>query len=49
MATEEKNDTQNQGSELIGGTILSGVLYIATVIFVLGFLWQSIFSFLLAE
>ena len=49
MATEEKRNTQNQGSELTGGTILSGALYIVTVIFVLGFLWQSIFSFLLAE
>ena len=49
MAIEEKNDTQNQGSELSGGTILSGALYIVTVIFVLGFLWQSLFSFLLAK
>ena len=49
MATEEKSDTQNQGSELTGGKILSGALYIVTVLFVLGFLWQSIFSFLLAK
>ena len=49
MATEEKRDTQNQGSELTGGTILAGALYIGTVLFVLGFLWQSIASFLLAK
>lgn len=47
MTTEEKIDTQKQGSELTGGKILAGALYIATVLFVLGFLWQSIASFML--
>jgi hypothetical protein len=45
MATEGKSDTKNKGSELTGGAILAGALYIVTVIFVLGFLWQSIASF----
>ena len=49
MATEEKIDTKNQGSEFVGGKILTGALYIAMTVFVLGFLWQSIASFLLAE
>ncbi len=49
MATEEKSDTKKQGSELTGGKILAGALYIVTVLFVLGFLWQSIASFLLAK
>ena len=49
MATEEKSDTKKQGSKLSGVKILAGALYIVTVVFVLGFLWQSIFSFLLAE
>jgi hypothetical protein len=49
MAKEEKIDPQKQGSELTGGTILAGTLYILTVIFVLGFFWQSIFTFLQAE
>ena len=30
-----------------GGKILSGALYIVTVLLVLGFLWQSIVSLLL--
>ena len=49
MATEEKSNTQKQARELTGGTILTGALYIGTVLFVLGFLWQSIASFLLAK
>ncbi|MEX1325713.1 MAG: hypothetical protein AB1Z29_02850 [Desulfobacterales bacterium] len=49
MATEEKIDSQKRGSELTGSTVLAGALYIATVLFVLGFLWQSIVSFFLAE
>jgi hypothetical protein len=49
MATEDKSDTQNKASGLTGGAILTGALYIATVLFVLGFLWQSIASFLLAK
>ena len=47
MATAEKSDAKNQGGELIGGTILAGALYIVTVLFILGFLWQSIDSFML--
>lgn len=47
MATEEKNDALKQGSELAGGKILAGALYIVTTLFVLGFLWQSIVSFML--
>ena len=49
MARETKGDTKKQGSELTGGKILAGALYIVTVVFVLGFLWQSIVSFLLVE
>jgi hypothetical protein len=49
MATEEKSNTQKQGGELASGAILTGALYIATVLFVLGFLWQSIAPFLLAK
>ena len=49
MATEEKSDTQSQASELTGGKLLTGALYILTILFVLGFLWQSFASFLLAK
>ncbi len=49
MATEDKVDTQKQASKLTGGTILAGALYIAAGLFVLGFLWQSIAFFLLAQ
>jgi hypothetical protein len=49
MATEEKSDTKEQASELTGGKIMAGALYIVTVLFVLGFLWQSIGSFLLGD
>jgi len=49
MATEDKSDTQKQGGGLTSGAILTGALYIATVLFVLGFLWQSVASFLPAK
>ena len=49
MATQEKNDIKKQASELTGGKILAGALYIVTALFVLGFLWQSIGSFLFTE
>ena len=49
MISEMESNTKKQGSELTGGTILAGALYIGTVLFVLGFLWQSIFTFLPAE
>lgn len=49
MATEEKSDTQNQQSELTGGNIMAGALYIVAILFVLGFWWQSIAAFLLAK
>ena len=49
MATEEKSDTKEQASELTGSKIMAGALYIVTVLFVLGFLWQSIVSFLFAK
>ena len=49
MATEEKSDTKKQGSEPTGGKILAGTLYIVTILFVLGFLWQSISSYLFVE
>ncbi len=49
MSMEEKSDTGKRGSERTGEKILAGALYIVTVLFVLGFLWQSIASFLLPE
>ena len=49
MATEKKDIVKEQASELTGSKILAGALYIVTVLFVLGFLWQSIASFLLAK
>jgi hypothetical protein len=42
MVSINKSDTQKQGSQLSGGKILTGALYIVTVLFVLGFLGQSI-------
>jgi hypothetical protein len=41
MATKKKNIVKEQASELTGGKLLAGALYIVTVLFVLGFLWQS--------
>jgi hypothetical protein len=49
MVTKKGNNTKEQGSELTGGKIMTGVLYIVTVLFVLGFLWHSIALFLLGE
>ena len=42
MAAEEKNDAKDLRNELTGGKILAGALYIVTVFFVLGFLWQQL-------
>ncbi|MBW2449812.1 MAG: hypothetical protein JRE92_05240 [Deltaproteobacteria bacterium] len=47
MVAEEKNDAKELRNELTGGKILAGALYIATALLVLGFLWQSIISFML--
>ena len=49
MISEMESNTKKQGSELTGGKLLTGALYIATMLFVLGFLGQSLASFLLAE
>ena len=44
MATEKKSNIKRHGGELTGGKILADALYIVTVLFVLGFLWQFIVS-----
>ena len=49
MPTEEKGEIKKRQSEFARGKILAGALYIVTALFVLGFLWQSIVSFLLVE
>jgi hypothetical protein len=49
MATEKKNIVKEQACEHSGSKILAGALYIVTVLFVLGFFLQSIFSFFPAE
>jgi hypothetical protein len=47
MDAEKKRNIKAEGSDFTGGKILTGALYIVTVLFVLGFLWQSIVSFVL--
>ena len=42
MVLKNKSATKKQGSQLSGGKILTGALYIVTVLCVLGFLSQSI-------
>ena len=42
MVLKNKSDTKKQGSQISGGDILTGALYIVAVLFVLGFLGQSI-------
>ena len=52
MATKETAKSKNEpkpGSEVSGSKILTGALYLATTFFVLGFLWQSIGSFMFPE
>ena len=52
MITEDGAKSQKQpkqGTEIVGGKILTGALYITTTLFVLGFLWQSISYFLLSK
>jgi len=47
MDAEENNDSKKLRNEITGGKILAGALYIVTAFLVLGFLWQSIISFIL--
>jgi hypothetical protein len=47
MVAEENNESKKLRNERIGGKILAGALYSVTVFLVLGFLWQSIISFML--
>jgi len=47
MAAEKQINIKRHGGELAGGKILTGALYLVTVLSVLGFLWQSIVSALM--
>jgi hypothetical protein len=46
MTQEEKKTTQSPTQTLPGGKALANVICILTLIFVLGFLWQSLGEFL---
>jgi hypothetical protein len=49
MVSAKESNIKKQGNELSGGKILTGALYIVTVLFVLGFLCQSLASLLLEK
>lgn len=49
MAVEEKREIKTQGNKLSGEKLLTGALYIATVLCILGLIWQSIASMLMAK
>ena len=42
MAPEEQWDATSKWSDLSLGNILAAALYVVTVLFILGFFWQSI-------
>jgi hypothetical protein len=44
-AEKEQRDIGELKDKLTGDKILSGALYVITVLLILGFLWQSIVSF----
>ena len=46
-AEKEERDIGALKDKLTGDKILSGALYVVTVLLILGFLWQSIASFFL--
>jgi hypothetical protein len=49
----QKRKTQQEQQDITKsskwGNVLSGVIFLLTVLFILGFFWQSIMSFLLLE
>jgi hypothetical protein len=50
MVTDNTNPTSNQKSDQSSGSAgkyLANALYLATILFVLGFIWQSIASIIL--
>jgi hypothetical protein len=50
MVSADSNSTSKQKSDQssgLAGKYLANVLYLATILFVLGFIWQSIASFML--
>lgn len=50
MVSSENNLTSKQKSDRSSGSAgkyLANLLYLATILFVLGFIWQSIASFIL--
>ena len=42
MTLEEERAAPSKGSDLPTGKILAAALYVVTVLFILGFLWQSV-------
>jgi hypothetical protein len=46
MTTEEKTTSQSGTPTTPGGQALAGAICILTLLFVLGFLWQSLGEFL---
>ena len=49
LAKKEEKDIGEREGKLTGDKILSGALYVVTVLFILGFLWQSISPLVLGE
>ena len=47
MTKEEKKTAKSDAKATSAGKILAGALYILTFLFVLGFIWQSIASFVI--
>ncbi len=50
MASSDSNSTSKQKSDRSSGSAgkyLANALYLVTILFVLGFIWQSIVSFIL--
>ena len=49
MNTEEKGNMKTQGNKLSVEKLLTGALYIVTVLCILGFIGQSVISIFIAQ
>ncbi len=49
MPPEEERDALAKGSDLPTGKVLAAALYVVTVLFILGFFWQSVAFLVLSD
>ena len=42
MTLEEERGAPSKGSDLPAGNVVAAIFYVVTVLFILGFFWQSV-------